>query len=84
MASVIIRESNGARFVNIPGVVLIAMGLEVGSKLNITVNDNQIVLTPDVDGSSLDDLLKASPKQHFRITDEDQEWLRSDKHSKEY
>jgi hypothetical protein len=51
------------------------LGLHVGSKLDLSLENNRIILTPVVEEITLDALLAASPKECFAITDEDKQWL---------
>ena len=76
MASVSIRQSGGANIVSIPKAIVKMLELNVGSQLDLTVEDNKIILTPVLEEElSLESLLKGSPKKCFAITDEDREWL---------
>jgi len=76
MTSISVRQSGGANIVSIPKTIVQMLGLSVGSKLDLTVEDNKIVLTPIAeDELSLESLLKGSPKECFAITDEDREWI---------
>ena len=59
-----------------PKMIVQMLGIDVGSKLNVTVEDNRIVLTPVLEEvPSLESLLKGSPKECFSITDEDRQWI---------
>lgn len=75
MTSVAIRQSGGANIVSIPKAIVKTLGLHTGSKLDLTIKNNQIVLTPVNDDITLESLLAGSPKRCFQITEEDQEWL---------
>ncbi len=75
MTSVSVRQSGGANIVSIPKAVVKALGLHVGSKLNLSIENNRIVLSPVEDELTLESLLSGSPKACFDITDEDREWL---------
>lgn len=76
MTSISIRQSGGANIVSIPKTIVQMLGLGVGSTLDLTVEDNRIVLTPIVeDELSLESLLKGSPKECFSIIEEDREWI---------
>jgi len=75
MITVTIRQSGGAEIVSIPKAIGKTLGLEVGSQLNLTIEDNKIILAPVEEVASLDDLLAASPKSAFKVTEEDREWL---------
>jgi len=76
MTSISVRQSGGANIVSIPKTIVQLLGLSVGSKLDLTVEDNKIVLTPITEEElSLQSLLNGSPKKCFAITDEDREWI---------
>ncbi len=75
MTSITVRQSGGANIISIPKAIVKTLGLHVGSKLNLSINDNKIILTPINDELSLDELLKGSPKECFEITDEDRDWI---------
>ncbi|HCH33224.1 MAG TPA: AbrB/MazE/SpoVT family DNA-binding domain-containing protein [Oceanospirillaceae bacterium] len=75
MTSIAIRQSGGANIVSIPKAIVKTLGLHVGSKLDLSIVDNRIVLTPVDNELTLDMLLAGSPKACFAITDEDREWL---------
>lgn len=76
MTSISVRQSGGANIVSIPKTIVQMLGLSVGSKLDITVEENRIVLTPASDEElSLESLLKGSPKECFMVTDEDRAWI---------
>ena len=76
MTSISIRQSGGANIVSIPKTIVQMLGLSVGSTLDLTVEDNKIVLTPIVEEElSLESLLEGSPKECFSITEEDREWI---------
>ena len=75
MSSVSVRQSGGANIVSIPKAIVKTLGLEVGSKLELSIQDNSIVLTPEKMNLSLEELLAGSPKECFKITQEDREWI---------
>ena len=75
MAEVTVRQSGGAEIISIPKAIGSILGLHVGSKLELTIIDNKIVLTPTDGDLSLEGLLANSPKESFRVTDEDREWI---------
>jgi AbrB family looped-hinge helix DNA binding protein len=74
---VAIRKSGGANIVSIPKAVLDQFGLHSGSLLDITVDNNRIILTPEFTEPTLEDILAGSPKELLALTDEDREWLNS-------
>ncbi|MFT5113048.1 MAG: antitoxin ChpS [Parasphingorhabdus sp.] len=75
MTAISVRQSGGANIVSIPKKIVETLGLAVGSKLDLTIQDNKIVLTPIEDEPTLRDLLKGSPKECFTVTDEDRAWI---------
>ena len=75
MSAIAVRQSGGASIISIPKAILKTLGLSVGSKLDLSLVDNKIVLSPVQEEPSLEELLAASPKQSFAVTEEDREWL---------
>ena len=75
MTSVVVRQSGGANIVSIPKAIVKTLGLEVGSKLELSLEDNKIILSPVKEELTLEALLAASPKESFSITEEDREWI---------
>ncbi len=75
MTAIVIRQSGGANIVSIPKAIVNTLGLHVGSKLDMSINDNKIVLTPITEELDLQTLLAGSPKECFNVTQEDREWL---------
>lgn len=75
MTHVTVRQSGGAEIVTIPKAIGSILGLHAGSKLELTIVDRKIVLTPADEDLSLEGLLVNSPKECFRVTDEDREWI---------
>ncbi len=75
MTAVTVRQSGGAEIISIPKAIGKILGLHVGSKLELTIVDNKIVLAPTGEDLSLEELLANSPKECFRITDDDREWI---------
>ena len=60
---------------SIPKAIVRTLGLQVGSKLDLSIENNKIVLTPIKEKITLKMLLDASPKSCFEITSEDQHWI---------
>ena len=75
MTTVTVCQSGGAEIVSIPKAIGKALGLHVGSELDLSIVDNKIVLDPVVEKTSLEELLAGSPRENFRITEEDREWI---------
>jgi len=75
MPAIAIRQSGGANIVSLPKAILKTLGLHVGSKLELSLDENKIVLTPVEQTLTLETLLENSPKKHFHLTEEDREWL---------
>ena len=59
------------------------LGLHVGSSLDLSVEDNRIVLTPASEEPTLEELLAGSPKENLALSDEDREWLQASSKGKE-
>ena len=74
MTAIAIRQSGGANIISIPKAIVKTLGLQVGSKLDLSIEDNKIVLTP-IKETRLEDLLAGSPKECFEVTEEDREWI---------
>jgi len=83
MTAIAVRQSGGANIVSIPKAIIKTLGLHVGSKLELSIKDNQIVLTPIEEELNLEDLLAGSPKECFKITGEDREWIDAEPSGKE-
>ncbi len=75
MTTVIVRQADGAEIVSIPKSIGRALGLRVGSELELSIVDNRIVLDPGVAKTSLEELLAGSPRENLRIIEEDREWI---------
>ncbi len=83
MTQLAIRQSGGANIVSIPKAVLKALRLQVGSTLELSIEDNRIVLTPASNEPTLAELLAGSPKEHLELMEEDREWLADEPIGKE-
>ncbi len=70
-----IRQSGGAEIICLPKAILRTLNLGIGSKLELTIENNQIVLSPVNTELTLEELLAGSPKEALALTDEDREWL---------
>ena len=77
MTQIAIRQSGGANIVSIPKAILSTLGLHVGSSLDLSIEDNRIVLTPASEEQTLEELLAGSPKENLAMLDEDREWTRA-------
>ena len=75
MATVTIRQSGGAEIVSIPKAIGKALGLQVGSKLDLSIEDNKVVLNPIGAETTLEALLAESPRENFRVIGEDRQWI---------
>ena len=75
MTQVAIRQSGGATIISLPEVILNTLHLQVGSTLELTLENNKIILSPINQELSLEDLLTGSPKSALRLNEEDQQWL---------
>lgn len=78
-----VRKSGGSVIVCLPKVVLETLHLHVGSVVNLSLQNNQIVLTPVREELTLEVLLKGSPKKNLALTDEDRQWVREKSKGKE-
>ncbi len=83
MTALAIRQSGGANIISIPKAILKILNLHTGSKLNLSVVNSKIVLTPVVQEMTLEDLLSGTPKSALQLTDEDREWLEAIPRGKE-
>jgi len=83
MTAVAVRQSGGANIISIPKAIVKSLGLEVGSKLDLSIIDDRIVLTPIRDELTLNQVLEASPKEYLTARDEDKEWLDSPSQGRE-
>lgn len=77
MTRIAIRQSGGANIVSIPKAILSTLGLQVGSSLELSIEENRIVLTPMSKDQTLEELLAGSPRENLEITEEDKEWIRA-------
>ncbi len=75
MTAIAVRQSGGANIISIPKAIVKTLGLHIGSKLDLSIENNKIVLTPIKEDTSLEVLLAGSPKECFRVTEEDREWI---------
>lgn len=75
MTQVAIRQSGGATIISLPKVILNTLHLQVGSTLELTLENNKIILSPINQEPSLEELLAGSPKQALALNKEDKQWL---------
>lgn len=83
MTQLSVRQSGGANIVSIPKAVLHALGLHVGSALDLSIEDNKIILTPAPTEPTLTSLLEGSPRTSLKKSDEDKTWLNATYKGKE-
>ncbi|MEI6146635.1 MAG: AbrB/MazE/SpoVT family DNA-binding domain-containing protein [Methylococcales bacterium] len=83
MTQVAIRQSGGATIISLPKVILNTLHLQVGSTLELTLENNKIILSPINQELSLEDLLVGSPQSALRLNEEDQQWLNMPARGKE-
>ena len=81
MSEVAIRKSGGANIVSLPKAIVHMLGLQAGSKLSLSVENNKIILTPVT--KTLEELLAESPKACFKVTNEDRQWIDAPPQGKE-
>lgn len=74
MTAIAVRQSGGANIISIPKAIVKTLGLQVGSKLDLSIENNKIILTP-ITETRLEDLLAGSPKECFKVIEEDREWI---------
>ena len=74
MTQVAIRQSGGANIISLPKIILSTLNLHVGSALELTLENNKIILTPVSETPDLEELLAGSPKQLLKLDDDDV-WL---------
>jgi len=77
MTQVAIRQSGGANIISIPKVILRTLALETGASLELSIEDNKIILTPVKESLTLQAILEGSPKSTLGLTEEDKQWLNS-------
>lgn len=75
MSRISIRQSGGANIISIPKSVVESLGLSVGSTLDLSVEDNKIVLSPSDEKMTLKWLLDGSSVENLCVTEEDHQWL---------
>lgn len=75
MTQVAIRQSGGANIISLPKVILGTLNLQTGSTLELTIENNKIILNPIVEELSLEEILAGSPKEKLSLSDEDKQWL---------
>lgn len=83
MTQVAIRQSGGATIISLPKVILNTLHLQVGSTLELTLENNKIILSPVNQEPGLEELLAGSPKSALVLNEEDQHWLNSPATGKE-
>ena len=84
MTSVAVRQSGGANIISIPKAIVKTLGLHVGSKLELSIVEQNIVLTPIEEELTLEKLLANSPRESFALLEEDREWLDMNPVGKEF
>jgi antitoxin component of MazEF toxin-antitoxin module len=70
-----IRKWGNSAGTIIPAPVLAEAGLELGDTVDIEVVDSKIVIKQVAPSYTLEELLKASPKEAVALDDEDKAWL---------
>jgi AbrB family looped-hinge helix DNA binding protein len=76
MTQLAIRQSGGANIVSIPKAVLKSLGLGTGSSLDLSIENDKIVLTPVRDKTlTLESLLAGSPADKLALNQDDKDWL---------
>ncbi|WP_232370328.1 AbrB/MazE/SpoVT family DNA-binding domain-containing protein [Xenorhabdus lircayensis] len=67
MTTVIIRQSGGANIVSIPKAIVKTLNMHTGSKSDLSIQDNKIVLIPIEGELTLESLLAGGPKESFTV-----------------
>jgi antitoxin ChpS len=75
MTTLTIRKSGGAHVISIPKAILEQVGLQTGSLVDMTIENDHIVLMPKTNPLTLESLLAGSPKEKLALLEEDREWL---------
>ena len=75
MTRLTIRKSGGANIISIPKAVLKTLGLHTDSIVELSLENNKIVLTPLNEKMTLEDVLAGSPKKRLALKEEDTEWM---------
>tara|TARA_R110002074_G_scaffold65748_1_gene156060 strand:- start:365 stop:625 length:261 start_codon:yes stop_codon:yes gene_type:complete len=76
MTQIAIRKSGGANIVSLPKAVLKSLGLQTGSSLDLSIVNDQIILTPvRAEVPTLESLLEGSLPEQYTMTEEDQAWV---------
>lgn len=83
MIQVAIRQSGGASIVSLPKTILKTLHLDIGSSLELSVQDNRIILTPVSSSPTLESLLAGSPKANLLVREDDAAWLSEPAQGKE-
>jgi len=74
MTVVAVRQLEGENIISIPEAIVKTLGLHVGSKFELSIVEQNIVLTPIEEELNLEELLANSPKESFAPRDKDREW----------
>ena len=72
-----IRKWGNSAGTIIPVPMLDAAGIALGDKVNIEAKAGQLIMTLVDEPMTLEDLLADSPKESFKILEEDQGWMDS-------
>lgn len=84
MTRIAIRKSGGANIISLPKAVLKTLNLHEGSTIELTLENNKIILTPTTDELTLEMLLEGSPKKKLKLTEEDSDWINDKPAGKEF
>ncbi len=83
MTQVTIKPSKEASIISIPEVILKTLKLNAGTCLELSIENNKIILTPIKNGLTLESILEGSPRHALEITEEDRSWLNANAVGKE-
>jgi antitoxin ChpS len=71
-----IKQSGDDSIVSIPKAIAQTLGLDIGTKLDLTIEGNKIVLTPLNEKSGLETLsFGRAKKYHNVLTQEERDWI---------
>ncbi|MBL4571605.1 MAG: AbrB/MazE/SpoVT family DNA-binding domain-containing protein [Gammaproteobacteria bacterium] len=75
MNTVLIRKSGSAKIISLPKAIADMLSLDVGSKLELSVQNNKILLSPVSESLTLEGLLEGTSRKDYALDEEGQEWM---------
>lgn len=79
-----VRKSGGSTIVSLPKLVLETLHIHAGTVMNLSIEDNRIILTSVNDPMTLEGLLENYSREDFVLTEEDHEWVHAKSKGKEF